>query len=295
MHLCDHVLELPFLIGCCPRGLDLCNSCDWRPKRCQHCNMVIISRDLVRHETSCKTSFKACQHCDESVSTSNPLLFASISAREPSDCYDSRNVQMPQSALSAHTARCSKRPIKCIRCCQLFPADVIVAHSTSCRFVPGATPGTVPPAPNQPPPPGAPPSNPRLSAGATVPPPPASPAIRVPPPPPYPPTSSGTSQPIPPQRSSVTPNTGASILDTNDAARMRASSASVTTLDGSSVGGDDTAAARLARRSLALSQLTTSGGSAPSTPPSAVLTSRAPIMYDLRVQLECNLHPRTGC
>ncbi|KAG7401014.1 hypothetical protein PHYBOEH_003604 [Phytophthora boehmeriae] len=26
--------------------------CDWRPKRCQHCNMVVISRDLVRHETS---------------------------------------------------------------------------------------------------------------------------------------------------------------------------------------------------------------------------------------------------
>lgn len=41
--------------------------CDWKPKRCQHCNMVIISRDLLRHESVCKTSAKACAHCSESV------------------------------------------------------------------------------------------------------------------------------------------------------------------------------------------------------------------------------------
>lgn len=43
------------------------NSCDWKPKRCQHCNMVIISRDLQRHETSCKTNLKSCPHCSENV------------------------------------------------------------------------------------------------------------------------------------------------------------------------------------------------------------------------------------
>ncbi|KAE9049157.1 hypothetical protein PR002_g50 [Phytophthora rubi] len=88
-------------------------NCDWKPKRCQHCNMVVISRDLLRHETSCKTNLKSCPHCNEN---------------------------MPQSALITHAGRCSKRPIKCIRCCQLFPADAIVAHSTNCKFVPGSNP-----------------------------------------------------------------------------------------------------------------------------------------------------------
>ncbi|KAK1932520.1 Liprin-beta-2 [Phytophthora citrophthora] len=95
-------------------------SCDWKPKRCQHCNMVVISRDLLRHETSCKTNVKSCSHCNEN---------------------------MPQSALTTHGSRCSKRPIKCIRCCQLFPADTIVAHSTNCK-----APIKIPPPPPFPPP-----------------------------------------------------------------------------------------------------------------------------------------------
>uniref|UniRef100_K3X265 SAM domain-containing protein n=1 Tax=Globisporangium ultimum (strain ATCC 200006 / CBS 805.95 / DAOM BR144) TaxID=431595 RepID=K3X265_GLOUD len=97
------------------------DACDWKPKRCQHCNMVIISRDLARHEASCKTSQKNCVHCNESVR--RPLIWLR---------------SMPHAALGAHTARCSKRPIKCIRCCQQFPADSIVAHSTNCKFVPSS-------------------------------------------------------------------------------------------------------------------------------------------------------------
>ncbi|KAF1772822.1 hypothetical protein GQ600_7233 [Phytophthora cactorum] len=102
--------------------------------------MVVISRDLLRHETSCKTNMKSCSHCDEN---------------------------MPQSALTTHASRCSKRPIKCIRCCQLFPADAIVAHSSNCKVVPGGNsaassqtpavraPIKIPPPPPFPPPPTA--------------------------------------------------------------------------------------------------------------------------------------------
>lgn len=37
------------------------------------------------------------------------------------------------SNLSTHTSNCAKRPIKCIRCSQQFPADEIVGHSRECR------------------------------------------------------------------------------------------------------------------------------------------------------------------
>ncbi|KAE9255140.1 hypothetical protein PF004_g730 [Phytophthora fragariae] len=174
-------------------------NCDWKPKRCQHCNMVVISRDLLRHETSCKTNLKSCPHCNEN---------------------------MPQSALITHAGRCSKRPIKCIRCCQLFPADAIVAHSTNCKFVPGSNPTSG--------------SQPQPQAAQQ---PTSRATIKIPPPPPFPPPPTATA-PVPaPQlntrRATADPRVGVNL--SNDTAELAAK---------------ETTSDRLARRNLALSQLT---------------------------------------
>lgn len=154
---------------------------------------------------------------------------------------------MPQSALSTHSTRCTKRPIKCIRCCQLFPADAIVAHSTSCKFVPTTTAtGVTPPPPSQLSTPGL----SRASSGSisgSQPPNPA-PSVRVPPPPPYPPATIPSST-------------------ANGSTRLRTASADPSMLQFSrtntsnAMPPDESTDARMARRSLALSQLTNPGAS----------------------------------
>ncbi|KAL3667429.1 hypothetical protein V7S43_007655 [Phytophthora oleae] len=88
---------------------------------------------------------------------------------------------MPQSALTTHASRCSKRPIKCIRCCQLFPADTIVAHSTNCKFVPGTSPAASS-------------ASPQPNANASRAP------IKIPPPPPFPPPATATTPVSTPQQ-----------------------------------------------------------------------------------------------
>ncbi|GMF20366.1 unnamed protein product [Phytophthora fragariaefolia] len=90
--------------------------------------------------------------------------------------------KMPPSVLTTHASRCSKRPIKCIRCCQLFPADAIVAHSTNCKFVPVINPA-----------PGGSPSQVQSQATQQ---PTSRPPIKIPPPPPFPPPSTATT-PVP--------------------------------------------------------------------------------------------------
>jgi hypothetical protein len=152
-------------------GGALIDSCDWKPKRCQHCNMVVISRDLMRHETSCKTNLKACPHCNENVRSTQYLLSRKATSSAVANHF-LMILQLPQSALTTHASRCSKRPIKCIRCCLLFPADAIVAHSTNCKFVPGTNPSAAStPSPLQ-----------NQSATSRAP-------IKIPPPPPFPPPS----------------------------------------------------------------------------------------------------------
>lgn len=66
--VCTSVMYYSSHVACCVWQPGVFR-CDWKPKRCQHCNMVIISRDLARHEAACKTSVKACPHCSESVRT----------------------------------------------------------------------------------------------------------------------------------------------------------------------------------------------------------------------------------
>lgn len=112
---------------------------------------------------------------------------------------------MPQSALITHAGRCSKRPIKCIRCCQLFPADAIVAHSTNCKFVPGTNPASG----------SQPQSQPAQQATSRAP-------IKIPPPPPFPPPPTATA-PVPvPQlntrRATADPRVGVNL--SNDTAEL---------------------------------------------------------------------------
>jgi hypothetical protein len=153
---------------------------------------------------------------------------------------------MIQSVLSTHSARCPKRPIKCIRCCQLFPADSIVAHSTTCKYVPG--PSAAMPAaplgqgqPSQPPPSAAPPPRPVSASTPSV---NVPLAPRVPPPPPFPPTAAATSK--------------FAVSGMNDLMRAHSMSVDTSRMDSSREvsSTEESATERLARRSLALSQLT---------------------------------------
>lgn len=106
--------------------------------------MVIIARDLPRHELNCKEGQKECAHCKEKFKAQN---------------------------LVNHSANCSKRPIKCVRCSKQYAADTIVAHSRQCVEVPkrrssgsAVDISTTPSAKPGPKPPVEPPSKPKVSS-----------------------------------------------------------------------------------------------------------------------------------
>ena len=73
---------------------------------------------------NCKEGLsKTCPHCSEKISstlTSSPSSSTSLATTN---------------SFAAHLASCVKRPIKCIRCGDQFPADVIVKHSRECQQV----------------------------------------------------------------------------------------------------------------------------------------------------------------
>ncbi|TMW66234.1 hypothetical protein Poli38472_003999 [Pythium oligandrum] len=212
---------------------------------CKFCDEEFNTRELDAHENNCDWKPRRCQHC-------NMVIIARDLIRHESSCKTSTkncphcNESMPQAALTGHTSRCSKRPIKCIRCCQLFPADAIVAHSSNCKFLPSSAsqPSVTAATPAQSITSGSatgPTTRPPSSIGQTS----ATTPLKIPPPPPYPP--------------STTTTTGATVAQSINRAPPPASSAPAKT----TVSEEANVADRLARRNLALSQLT--GQASPAT------------------------------
>ncbi|KAI9999033.1 hypothetical protein PInf_003712 [Phytophthora infestans] len=187
---------------------------------CKFCDDEIDASRIQGHEQNCDWKPKRCQHCNMVVIARDLMRHESSCKMNMKSCSHC-NENMPQSALTTHAGRCSKRPIKCIRCCQLFPADAIVAHSTNCKVVLGAPPAA---------------SNPSPAARAP---------IKIPPPPPFPPPPSATTPTLTSQqntrRATADPRvTGPALSETTKAR-------------------GDSSADRMARRKLALSQLTSPG------------------------------------
>ncbi|KAF4038029.1 SAM domain (Sterile alpha motif) [Phytophthora infestans] len=187
---------------------------------CKFCDDEIDASRIQDHEQNCDWKPKRCQHCNMVVISRDLMRHESSCKTNMKSCSHC-NENMPQSALTTHAGRCSKRPIKCIRCCQLFPADAIVAHSTNCKVVLGAPPAA---------------SNPSPAARAP---------IKIPPPPPFPPPPSATTPTLTSQQNTrrVTADprvTGPALSETTKAR-------------------EDSSADRMARRKLALSQLTSPG------------------------------------
>ncbi|KAF1793726.1 Sterile alpha motif/pointed domain [Phytophthora cactorum] len=205
----------------CPKRMVECVSC-----KCRHCAADVPSLDLLEHEINCDKVLKQCPHC----------LRQKVECKFCDDEIDANKIdahelkvgllfQMPQSALTTHASRCSKRPIKCIRCCQLFPADAIVAHSTNCKVEQGGN-----------------------SAASSQ-----TPAVRapikIPPPPPFPP---------PPTATTPTPTSQQNTRRATADPRVGVT-ASIDTVKAPATPAEESESDRLARRNLALSQLTNPG------------------------------------
>ncbi|ETK76194.1 hypothetical protein L915_17322 [Phytophthora nicotianae] len=190
---------------------------------CKFCDDEVDVSKIDDHEQNCDWKPKRCQHCNMVVITRDLVRHETSCKTNIKSCSHC-NENMPQSALTTHASRCSKRPIKCIRCCQLFPADAIVAHSTSCKVVLGGNSAAICPSP-----------------AARAP-------IKIPPPPPFPPPPTATT-PTPTSQQNIrraTADSRLGVVPSSDTAK-------------STVPAEKTAADRLARRSLALSQLTNPG------------------------------------
>ena len=80
--------------------------CDWKPARCEICNMVIIIRDLEMHENKCREkNTRPCKMCGQYLTAS---------------------------AAKEHGKTCPKKLVSCNRCKNLFPADVVLEHTRNC-------------------------------------------------------------------------------------------------------------------------------------------------------------------
>ncbi|KAG4063951.1 hypothetical protein PC123_g1216 [Phytophthora cactorum] len=191
---------------------------------CKFCDDEIDANKIDAHELNCDWKPKRCQHCNMVV-ISRDLLRHETSCKTNMKSCSHCDENMPQSALTTHASRCSKRPIKCIRCCQLFPADAIVAHSSNCKVVPGGN-----------------------SAASSQ-----TPAVRapikIPPPPPFPP---------PPTATTPTPTSQQNTRRATADPRVGVT-ASIDTVKAPATPAEESESDRLARRNLALSQLTNPG------------------------------------